>query len=351
MAEETFGLGFAIATQSVLGTVEAAIDTLDTDVDSSEGGIAGDPASGIGETGFSAAFTRNSRDNSDVTSSFTQRWSDYISEKVEGLQVAFPLKGNGALSTPLTDEAQPFAGIDAIFRCGGLGGASGSDPTYVYTPANAAICSAKMWIGSSTDGIAWVYKDLLANLTFDFTPGSAAIVTADLEGSIANFHTGDADAFMPTFTLGTQTTLAAPTIATVGHNWGIGAAERGFESATLKIDNQLQTFGDGNAEGGERTRQIGRTITFTGTILADTGEDDMERAQLIASAIGSADQLDFQVGTVAGAGQVLNAYEVILPTPEAVNIKPTKLGASLAWEVELIAKGATDGSEFTFTFN
>jgi hypothetical protein len=98
-------------------------------------------------------------------------------------------------------------------------------------------------------------------------------------------------------------------------------------------------------------RQTGRVITISGIIDAAAAEILYELNQLAESAIANADPLTFTIGTAAGITSTANAYRFTIPTPELVSLeKVDPLGASEAWSVELVARGATANSEFQLDF-
>lgn len=342
MAEQNFNMAVAFGVQSVAGTANATIAALSGALDSSDGIVLGDPESGIGESGIDFAVSRSLREKADVSGSFTKQPSDYLREALETFQVAVPLKGNGATATPAAGEAKPLPGIDALFQSGGLGGANGTAPKYVYTPANAQIVTAKVWIS----GLAWVVRDLITSqLQIQFTPGGIAVATFTLGGVVDSF----AEEAFPTFDYGTQASLSAPSVEEVGHNWGISAALRGFSEATLTIDNETEDVPDSNAAGGIRTRQTGRTIGFAGTIYADDGDLDYERAELVRTNAPTDPQV-WTVGTPAGAADTINAFTPRLETPEVRSLTPDKLGVAHASSVELVAVNLSANNEFSLTF-
>ena len=341
MGEVTFNIAAAFGVQSVLGTADATIAALTTSVDETDGLVLGDPESGIGESGIDFAIARSLREKADVSPSFTKQPSDFIGESIETFEISWALKGNGATATPSAGEAIPDPGIDALLQACGLTGANGTAPDYVYTPAASQIITAKVWV----NGMAWVVKDIVGSLSIDFPPGSVAVATATLAGVIDSF----AVEAIPTLDFGNQGTLSAPSVAEVGHNWGISAASRGFSTATLGIDSGTQDVPDSNAEAGNRTRQTSRTITMEATIFGDDGDIDFERAELVRTTAPTEPQT-FTVGTPAGAADTINAITVLLANPETRSAKPNKLGASYAIDVSLVAVDESANGEFTLTF-
>lgn len=344
MAEFDLNLAVAFGTQSVLGTADPTIAALAGALDSSDGIVLGDAASGIAESGLSYSFIRSLREKAPVAGSFTAQPSDFLGEQIDGFTFAVPLKGCGATASgaPADGEYTPLAGVDALLRSAGLSGAAwASGVGWEYKPASAQIATAKIF----DSGGAWVIKDLVANMTIEWTPGGIAVATFALAGVVDSY----AAVAFPTLDFGSQASLSSPAVEQVAHNWGIGGAPRGFSAATTSISNETEDVPDSNAEGGKRTRQTGRTITHTATIYSDDGDPDFERTELVRTTAPT-EPLIFTVGTPAGAAATINAIQMELTNPETRSIKPAKGGTSRQLEVELVAVDTAANGEFALRF-
>ncbi len=345
MSEFDLQLGIAFGTQSVLGTADATIAALTTDLDFDDGIVLGDPESGIGESGLSYQAVRNLREKAAVLGSFTKQPSDMLGsvENIEGFSFSWALKGNGATTTtPVDSEYTPFAGIDALLQaCGLTGAAWGSGNGWEYTPASTQIATAKIF----DSGMYYVLKDIVGNLSIAWEPGNIAVATATLSGVVDDFGA----VAVPSFTYGTQADLTAPTVETVAHNWGISAALRGFTTATTTIDNQTEEIPDSNAEGGKRTRQTGREIKHSATVFSDDGDIDFERTELVRTTAPT-EPLTFTVGTAAGAAATVNAVQQVLTNPETRSITPNVGGSSRTMDVELVAVDGSADGEYALRF-
>ncbi len=365
MADYPFLLGVAFKPQAVAGTPEnmaligggsgtgGAIDNV------TDGAVLGDPNSGVGESGVSLGFGKNISEKAPISGSFTRPFADYIGRTVETLQVALPLKGNGATlsGTPADGEFQPDLGIDALLEAAGLiGGAWSGGVGYAYLPGAARLATGAAYIGrtAADTGQRVILADCQANsLTFDFTPGEIATVTFDLG---ANLNSVDELGTWPAspFEYNKQASLSAPSIESVGFTWGPStpvARSLGFSTLQVTIDNESETIAASNQPGGQATRQTGRTVTINATFDAESSEIGFELAQLAESDIANAEQLTFTVGTAGQALGTANAYQINVPTPENVSTEVAEpAGASQAWTVSLTARSQTADTEFEFIY-
>lgn len=350
MADQEFKIGFAIGVQSGFGTPNATIAGLSGSLSSSDGIVLGDRESGDAESGILIPSIESAfREVAAVSGSFTEQADAFLRAVVNGFGIALPLQGNGATATPATGEAQPLAGIDATLQSLGLAGANGTAPVVAYTPVSGATVysTIKLWIGD----LSFVFTDCIVESgQVVFTPGGNGILTANFAVGTHDPATDFADGVtFPTFDYTTQASLAAPTVEGVNFTWG---QVRGFNTLTLNIENTIEEAGDSNvASTGLRQTQTRRMFTIDGTLYLDDGDSDFEYQGLVSSSAPTAD-LSFQVGDVAGAAEVLNAYLVEVNNLQAKAIKYNRIGTATV--VELTGAKATAtaaGGEFTLTFN
>ena len=340
MAEIPFQIAVAFGVQSVLGTADATIAALTGSLTEADGIVLGDPESGVAESGVEISFLREFIEKAAVAGSFTKQASNFVGEALDGFDVSIQLKGNGAGVTAADADFKPKKGVDALIQsCGLLGAAWGSGVGYRYAPGSVQIMTAKVWL----NGMHWVIKDIVGSVSFEFEPGNVAIATFSLGGTIDSFS---AASTFPTLNYGFQASASAPIIQTVGHNWGISAALRGFTEATLTVDSGTEDIPDSNASAGKRTRQTGREITMEATIFADSGDIDFERSELVRATAPVSLQT-FTVGTAA-TGPL--AYRVNLTTPELRSFKPNIAGGSYTAECELVAVNASANGEAELIF-
>jgi len=336
MAEITRQIGVAFGSQATLGTMDPTIAALSGALTETNGIVLGDPSFGEGESGVAWGLERDFSDKADVAGSFTKQASDYVAEKLVEFSIAIPWKGRGTASPAADADHTPAAGIVALYRSLGFFGAGwGGGIGWIFTPGAALQISARLW----ESGLAWNIKDIFATrLQVKLTGGEIAVAQFDLAGVIDSF----AAAAFPSFNYGNQGSLSAPPVQSLGHNWGISAALRGFAGGTLTVDTESEEIEDVNAAGGVRTRQAGREITFEGTIIADSGSASFERAELVRTTAPTELQT-FTLGTPAGS--VANAIRVRLITPELQAMKATKHGSALAWQAKLRAVSAVANGE------
>lgn len=347
MADETFAIGLALDTQSAIGTVNSTVAALSGSIGSSDGCVLGDKGSGDAESGITIPnLEQFVREVAQVSGSFTAQADAFLRTLVNGFQVSIPMQGNGATATtPASGEALPLNGIDALWQSAGLSGANGTAPIYVYTPrATAVYLTAKLWIGD----LSFVFQDVIPNsVTIAHEAGGSGIATFDLAvGSLNAFSDG---VTFPTINYTTQATLANPSIVGVSHSWG---QSRGFENLSVTITNSIETFGDSNvAATGTRQSQTSRVVTVDGRMYIATADSDFEYQQLVSTTAPTSD-LSFQVGTVAGASDVINAYKIECNNLQPKSIKYDRTGTAMVVELSGAKCTATSaGGEFTLTYN
>jgi hypothetical protein len=352
MGDQDFnGIALAIQTQGAFGTVDPECKALSGALVVGDGIILGDKNSGTAETGITLpTHTAKVREAVQVASSYTQGADDFLKELVEGLAITFPLKGNGATSTPASDEAQPDAGIDNLWGTAGLVGASGAaTPDYKYTPrASAEYSTVHLWVAD----LDFILMDCLVELaSIKLTTGEAALITANIKvGSLESHNDG---VTFPTFTWGTQSSLAAPVVAGVA--FAAFGQTRGFEGdLTINIANGIEEFGDSNvAITGVRQAQTNRIITVDGRLYQNDSDSLAEHDALIDTSAPTA-ALSLQLGTAAGAGggETLNAALINVNNLQMTSMNYGRTGDAATVEMSgAKATSTTAGTEFMLEYN
>lgn len=273
MPDLRWGAAIAVGIQSGFGAINTTIRDLGpTEVTNADGLILGDKDSGTGESGITIpTHTRDAIEYADVPGGFTKIPNGFVRELATGLQIAFPLKGNGALPTGAFGESVPDPGIDALFQAAGLVGvAGGADDSYTYTPAGAlGYVTIKLWLGANaTVGvlgeIAAVYQDCVVDtLTIAQTGGEAAIVTASV--TIGSVPSVDNQTFPP-LDYGAQATLSPPLVQDAAFTYG---KLRCFQELEVSIANSVETFSCSNAANGIRLDLSERTISANGSLMIE----------------------------------------------------------------------------------
>ena len=344
------GVCFAIGAQAALGDPNTDIYGVAGTIDESHGCVLGIRDAGDAESGVTLP-TLARVGSEKAPAGYTQQPTTRFRTDVTGLSIAIEMKGNGdTTSTPAgLGEAKPLAGTDgdecvhALWLSAGFSGANGAAPTYVYTPASdPTYATIKLFVGDQ----AWIFEDCLSNVTIDLTPGGIGIATFSFEvGSL--YSQSDGLAF-PDVTYGSQTDQSAPVVQGAStHVWN---QNRGFNTYSLSVNNNLERIPDSNQATGERVILASRGITLSSTMWIDSDDSDFEYEELIRETI-TATTGTVQVGTAAGDGALVNAYKIEMETPEVTSIKYNRLGSALVVETEQKAVGASSGSEFTLTFN
>ena len=353
MAEVNFGVGLAVGEQTAFGlaNINTTIRDLVTDVDETEGGLLGDPSEGIGDTGFSLATERVFTEKAVIPGSFTRPISNRIGTKLASFTIAIPLQGNGIVvpGAPVDADATPLLGVRALLRaCGLTGAAWGTGVGWRFAPAAALPATAKMWLGTSgATGLIYVLYDVVGSVTFRFRPGEHAVAVFEMVGEIHTSFEGIEGA-VPTFTLTNQVNNSAPGVSAVAHNWGIGGALRDYTEIEIAVSSEFEEVPSSNSATGKRSRQTGREITVSGTIVADDADDDYEPTALRAI-VNPTDLLTFQVGTNMATAAKQNAYSLNAAI-DLRNITPAKVGAVRGWEIEGICVSGSANSEFELIF-
>lgn len=371
MAKVAFDVAVAFSPQDVEGnfpdgmTPGSNLDDVTTDLqgdrnpggtDDDDGLILGDPESGIGESGLSLTLGRRLREKAVVGSSFTRPLSDFLALDAPTFSFAFPFCNHRAnvQATPAAADFVPHLGLDAILRAAGMVGAATGTPGHEYTYGSDGYVnlmgSLVYYFGNRLE----LMDCRVATLAIDFTAGSIPIGTADVAvGSIKDPVLGDlplsVQALPSTLDYAEQATVSAPVVESVAFGWG---NTRGFQSATLTINNTIEDIGDSNQVNGIVKEITSRETLFEGTLFADdtSTAEVYELEQLFNDADGDFDSLTFTVGTAASGSGAAKAFKVTIPKPELVDVAPQKLGSKAGNTITLRASHDTADSELQIEF-
>lgn len=356
MAKYDFDVAVAFAPQTAEGTYDTTLDaisaTLDGDPDATDDGLVlGDPESGIRQSGLDFRVGRRRREKAFVGSSFTRPLDDFLAAEVRTFSFSFPFCGNRGTTTatPVDGDFQPLRGIEAILNGAGIVAAAwGSGVGY----------SCKFGSPNPFSALIYYFGNRLelldcrcSSLTIDFTPGSIAVATAEIQvGSIKDpAATPVSVVSLPTLDYGPQATVSAPTIESVANGW---SATRGFSTLALTISPSIQDFGDSNATDGIVKEQDDRETTIEATLYADdAGSGEVyELDQIFQTSSGGLDQLSFQVGTDASGSDPALATQILVPQPMVDETGPDPVGSKAANTVNLIARNDAANDELEIIF-
>lgn len=360
MAEVNASAAVVFGVQTTPGVIEPSIAALAAGAGSGGGGeivtgdglVLGDPESGFASSGISLAFGRGLREKGVAAGSLTKLHSDFVQRLVRTFGFTHAVIGSGATATPLDNEYQPPAGIDALLQGGGWTGAAwGSGNGWRYAPASAQILSAKLWLwddDAGPDQALWIQlKDIIASGQLTANPAEVGKIAHTL-GSVYDAH---GVAALPTFDYGVQATLSAPIVGAgaggAGFQWGV---VRNMTALQVRWDNATQQLPRSNVTGGLKTRQTGRTITIQTTVLVDDADMAYELDQL-GNTGAPTDPLQVTIGEPAGAGATINALRFAAPTPQLEgNLEAAASGIDGAYNAELTARSATPNGEAELIF-
>lgn len=351
MADETFQVAVAVGLQAAFGTADLTIAGLDitSGLDETDGLIRGVRDAGDGESGITIPnFVRVFREK--AITGLTQNFSTFLNTAVDGLQIAYEVKGNGATTTtPASAEAKPLAAIDALNEGVGFDGTAITAPAYIYTPrASLQYLTLKLWVAD----MSWVLRDcLVSQRSTVYAPGDVAVRTDSIAVGAVDDVTPPAESIGAwSISYGSMDSLAAPVIEGVTHAWGVS---RGFAALTINVNQNVGTVPDSAQT--PAVRQVAtqaREITASASVYLDgaSGNSDFEYNELI-KAVANTATFVFRLGPVAGASDVVNGVLTTLSNPEVRNVKYRSDGVNALADVELVCVDGTAGSEYTETYN
>lgn len=287
-------------------------DTVNTTVQNATAGVATDSLTAaqsvlFDEDSLSLSFDRTESTEPVISGSFTKRAGylqriqpafSFTTNAMGGARAAFPtISGQWDLST-----AQ-----ELLYLGAGLSGTS-ADPTTTYALGDLTYLTLKVWRGDQS----WVFPGCFLDPTWTFTPGEKATIAWTV---LCDDITFDANDTFPTSLVydgslpagGTQT-AAPPVLKGAGSE--IAGLTRGFQSGTLSLSNQSDSYPDSNAANGVVFEQTGREIRFSGDWYADStqtddsGNPDATTADFynLESDVTSSTTLTFDLGTAVGDG-------------------------------------------------
>lgn len=354
MGDVAFNAAIAVGIQAEFGTINGTIEALDitAGLDTTDGLVMGDYEAGDGRSGI-VIPSRVPLVREKASAGRTRTAPSYIWTDIEGLQVIYQLMGNGKTATPAVGEAIPHEGIHALNQGAGLKGANGgANCEYDYVPAAIAdlkYLTIKLWVGNT----AYVYKDCVVNQRQTVWAGGIPGVRTDsiLVGSLVTSGTDlgivwPTGANAPDYT--NQATLDAPVGEGFASLWG---HERGFNALTVEQNNNFEKVDDLNVDNtGKRFVPGEIEIKASGVLYREDSDNDFEYEQSIYGE--AATDIYFQAGTPQTGAGVMNAYKILMPTPRLNSIRDMAIQETIVGdEFELLARGATEASEYEEMYN
>ena len=225
----------------------------------------------------------------------------------------------------------------------GLDGANGTAPVYTYKPrATTVYATVKLWVAD----MSFVLKAcLVETLAFEFVGGGDVKVTATIRvGSVDSQADGVS---IPSFDYTTQSSLSAPVLKGAGFAWG---QTRGFLTMRVSVVNTVEEFEDSNEATGLRLAQSDRSVDMDAVINVDDADTDYEHTR-VADTSAPTDDATFQLGTIAGASDTLNAALVAFNNGIIDSYSSDKAGDIITANVIAHATATAAGDEFALTFN
>lgn len=325
-------------------TYSAALDAITTTISAAQGAVLGVSGVGIKDSGLSFGMARNLSEKA-VVGGFTRGLSEFLKADVPTFTFAWPFVGSKSTvsGSPEDADATPWTGVDALLAgCGLVGSAWGSGVGWQYVFGSPNPISGLVCVN---------YHRLELHLcrcshSIDFTPGKVPVCTTTVYVGEVKNHSLLAE---PTPDYDTQLSVSSPTSKGMAHSW---KNTRGFSALTLDITPDIEETPDSNATEGSRKSITGRTTGINGTFWEDdSGSDEIfPYTQMVATAIGTLEQLSFLMGDAMTDGNPAEAVGIIVPDPEVISFEPTILDTKAASVVAAVAKSASANAELQINF-
>jgi hypothetical protein len=350
MAKVNFDVAVAFA-PAAEGTFDAALDAIAGTLSGVSGGtddglLLGDPESGIGGSGLTFGTERIRRDKATLAGSFTRPLSDFLRMDVPTFTFAFPFCGNRRTlsGAPADAEFAPLRGIRGLLSGVGMTSlvwGAGVGQSIKFNAGATPFSALVYYFGNRLE----LQDCRCSSLSILFEPGTIPIATAEIAvGSVkdpANLA-AVALAALPTLDYGTQATVSAPVVQSVGHVW---QNTKGFSSLELTITPSQEEIPDGNALNGVLRAPSGREVKVDATIYADNADAVYELKQALVASAADLDSLSFQVGAAGVAAGPATAVRVVVPQPELETGAPDKVGNYGVNAVSLFARNTVANEE------
>ena len=337
-------------------------DTTNTTVQNATAGVATDTQTDaqsvlFDEDSLSLSFERSESTEPVVSGSFTKR-AGYL----QRIQPAFSFTTNamgGARDAAPTDAGDwNLSTAQTLLYAGaGFSTETEADPTTGYALGDLTYLTFKVWRGDHS----WTFPGCFLDPTWNFTPGEKATITWTVLCDDIVFDANDTFptslAYDGTGSAGGQQTAAPPVLK--GAAAEIAGLTRGFQSGTLSLSNQSESYPDSNAANGVVFEQTGREIRFQGDWYADstqtdaTGDPDATTADFynLESDVTSSTSLSFTLGTAVadgGSGRP-TALSFSIPNYRYTAQSRVDSAGKVVWGLDGYATSTTANAEMTIT--
>jgi len=277
--------------------------------------------------------------------------------------LSFTIDAIGGGQTTTTPEADEFDLTEAMTRILAGAGIDQGTGTVTETPYEVSASgieyqSMKLWRGSAggtNDDEAWVFVGCIFDLSWNFTAGEKATLDVTVKAdSVIHQGAGAETPVNVTFPgpgsidYGTQDSTSVPVLRSASAN--IGGDTRGITGGTISVSNVTQEVGDSNSATGILNEHTGRVIDWSGNWYTDAAapaDIGFDYKTLTSNATDNVD-IEFNLGSAAGAGEVANALKFTIPNARFTENTKVEGGLNVIRSLGAYAVTNTDGSESQF---
>ena len=334
-------------------------DTVNATVRDATAGVANDTLTDaqsvlFDEDSLSLSFDRTESTEPVVSGSFTKR-AGYLQRIQPAFSFTTNAMGGARDATPSGSGDWDLSTAQELLYLGaGLTGTSDTSDTD-YALGNLTYLTFKVWRGSHS----WTFPGCFLDPTWNFTPGEKATISWTVLCDDITFDSADTfptslvyDGASPA---GGQQTAAPPVLK--GAASEIAGLTRGFQSGTLSLSNESESYPDSNATNGVVFEQTGREIRFQGDWYADStqvdqsGDPDATTADFynLESDVTSSTTLSFTLGTVTGASTRPTALSFSIPNYRYTAQSRVDSAGKVVWGLDGYATSTTSNAEMSIT--
>ncbi len=310
------------------------------------------------EDSLSLSFERSESTEPVVSGSFTKR-AGYLQRIQPAFSFTTNAMGGARDAAPSGSGDWDLSTAQELLYLGaGLTGTSDTSDTD-YALGNLTYLTFKVWRGSHS----WTFPGCFLDPTWNFTPGEKATITWTVLCDDIVFDSADP---FPTSLVydgadpaGGQQTAAPPVLK--GAEAEIAGLTRGFQSGTLSLSNQSESYPDSNAANGVVFEQTGREIRFQGDWYADSAQTTGDTGSTadpgnttadfynLESDVTSSTSLSFTLGTASGASTRPTALSFSIPNYRYTAQSRVDSAGKVVWGLDGYATSTTANAEMSIT--